>query len=70
MKTTLSICAALTMAASAHAQELRVLTYDSFTSDWGPGPAVEAAFEAECGCDLIFDGAGDGAAARRRAVAD
>ena len=41
---------------------LTVLTYDSFVSDWGPGPAVEAAFEAECGCDLKFAGAGDGAA--------
>ena len=41
---------------------LTVLTYDSFVSDWGPGPAVEAAFEAECGCDLKFVGAGDGAA--------
>ena len=41
---------------------LTVMTYDSFVSDWGPGPAVEAAFEAECGCDLQFVGAGDGAA--------
>ena len=41
---------------------LTVLTYDSFVSDWGPGPAVEVAFEAECGCDLKFVGAGDGAA--------
>jgi thiamine transport system substrate-binding protein len=39
-----------------------VLTYDSFTSEWGPGPAVEKAFEAECGCDLKFVPAGDGAA--------
>ena len=27
---------------------LNVLTYDSFTSEWGPGPMVEAAFEAVC----------------------
>jgi thiamine transport system substrate-binding protein len=39
-----------------------VYTYDSFISDWGPGPAVEAAFEATCGCDLQMVGAGDGAA--------
>ena len=38
------------------------LTYDSFTSEWGPGPAIEKAFEADCGCDLVFTGAGDGAA--------
>jgi len=41
---------------------LTIYTYDSFVSDWGPGPAVEKAFEAECGCDLQFVGAGDGAA--------
>ncbi|MEO1640952.1 MAG: thiamine ABC transporter substrate binding subunit [Pseudomonadota bacterium] len=41
---------------------LQVLTYDSFVSEWGPGPAVEAAFEATCACDLQFVGAGDGAA--------
>ena len=41
---------------------LNVLTYDSFVSEWGPGPAIETAFEAECGCDLRFMPAGDGAA--------
>ncbi|QPH52544.1 thiamine ABC transporter substrate binding subunit [Pontivivens ytuae] len=46
----------------AAAQELIVYTYDSFTSEWGPGPVIEAAFEAECGCELTFVGTGDGAA--------
>jgi len=41
---------------------LNIYTYDSFVSDWGPGPAVEAAFEATCDCDLQFTSAGDGAA--------
>ena len=41
---------------------LTVYTYDSFVADWGPGPAVESAFEANCGCDLRFTAAGDGAA--------
>lgn len=41
---------------------LTVYTYDSFNSDWGPGPAVEAAFEATCDCDLQFVTAGDAAA--------
>ncbi|MEP5152122.1 thiamine ABC transporter substrate binding subunit [Planktotalea sp.] len=48
--------------AAAETPELVVYTYDSFVSDWGPGPAVEKAFEAECACDLKFVGAGDGAA--------
>ena len=49
-------------AATADTPVLQVLTYDSFVSEWGPGPAVEAAFEETCGCDLQFVGAGDGAA--------
>lgn len=54
------LCAA-TMA-QAETPVLHVLTYDSFVSEWGPGPAIEKAFEAECGCDLVFTPAGDGAA--------
>jgi thiamine transport system substrate-binding protein len=41
---------------------LHVLTYDSFTAEWGPGPAIEKGFEATCACDLQFVAAGDGAA--------
>lgn len=48
--------------ANAETPVLTVLTYDSFVSEWGPGPAVEKAFEASCACDLQFVGAGDGAA--------
>ena len=35
---------------------LTIYTYDSFTSDWGPGPAVETEFEKICECDLQFVG--------------
>jgi thiamine transport system substrate-binding protein len=54
----------LTIACPALAETpvLTVLTYDSFTSEWGPGPAIEQAFEADCACDLRFVPAGDGAA--------
>ncbi|MGJ8589165.1 MAG: thiamine ABC transporter substrate binding subunit [Yoonia sp.] len=55
----LALCAT---GAMAETPVLQVMTYDSFTSEWGPGPAIEAAFEAECACDLQFVGAGDGAA--------
>ncbi|WP_137701186.1 thiamine ABC transporter substrate binding subunit [Marimonas lutisalis] len=48
--------------AVAETPVLTVYTYDSFVSDWGPGPAVEEAFEKTCGCDLQFVAAGDGAA--------
>lgn len=49
-------------AAVADTPELVVYTYDSFISDWGPGPQIEKAFEETCGCDLKFVGNGDGAA--------
>jgi thiamine transport system substrate-binding protein len=52
----------IAMPALAETPVLTVLTYDSFTSEWGPGPAIEKAFEAECACDLKFVPAGDGAA--------
>jgi thiamine transport system substrate-binding protein len=64
----LLIAAGLTTGAAAGAQtaeetpELTVYTYDSFVSDWGPGPQIEPAFEAVCGCDLNLVAAGDGAA--------
>lgn len=50
------------LAARAELPVLTVLTYDSFTSEWGPGPQVEKAFEEACACDLRFVAAGDGAA--------
>ena len=34
------------------AETLTVYTYDSFIGQWGPGPAIEEAFEARCDCDL------------------
>ena len=42
------------------ASALTVYTYSSFTADWGPGPAIEQSFEAECGCDLDFVALDDG----------
>lgn len=60
------LCVGLLLAAGAAQAEdkptLTVMTYDSFVADWGPGPQVEAAFEAVCECDLEFVAAGDGAA--------
>lgn len=56
---------ALTLAAGATLADtpvLKVLTYDSFIPEWGPGPAIEAEFEKVCGCDLVYETGGDGAA--------
>ena len=61
----LTIAAGIFCASSAFAAdlpELTVYTYDSFVSDWGPGPKVEEAFEAVCECDLNLVGIEDGAA--------
>jgi thiamine transport system substrate-binding protein len=35
---------------------LTIYTYDSFVAEWGPGPAIEKAFEAACACDVNFVG--------------
>jgi thiamine transport system substrate-binding protein len=69
MRTTyLSILGFLAVAVSpANASEtLTVYTYESFTAEWGPGPQVEKAFEAECGCDLKFVSVADGVALLNR----
>jgi len=62
MRTPILAAALTLMAHAATAAELTVMTYDSFTADWGPGPALKAAFEETCDCTLTFVTAGDGAA--------
>jgi thiamine transport system substrate-binding protein len=52
--------------ASAAMPTLTVYTYDSFTSDWGPGPQVKQAFEAQCGCQLDLVGLEDGVSVLNR----
>lgn len=47
-------------------RELTIYTYDSFVAEWGPGPRIEAAFEADCGCDLKWVGVADGVALLNR----
>lgn len=61
----LSIAAGLSCFATlamAETPVVTVYTYDSFASEWGPGPAIEKGFESTCACDLRFVTAGDGAA--------
>ena len=40
----------VTIALPAFAQDLVVYTYDSFNTEWGPGPVVFKAFEEQCSC--------------------
>ncbi len=56
---------ALALPAQA-ADKLTIYTYDSFTAEWGPGPIVEKAFEAECGCEVDFVSVADGVALLNR----
>lgn len=54
----LALVAALPLLAASPAladrPQLTVYAPDYFASDWGPGPAIEAAFEAVCDCDLVY----------------
>lgn len=60
---TLAVAAALPALA---ADKLTIYTYESFTSEWGPGPQVKKAFEAECGCEVDFVSVADGVALLNR----
>ena len=63
LTTALTVAVALPAAAQ---NSLTIYTYDSFTSDWGPGPVIEAAFEAECDCEVNFVAVADGVALLNR----
>src|SRR5262245_41033901 len=67
-KLVVSMLAALAASVTAAQAEgtLTVYTYESFTAEWGPGPQIEKAFEAECGCDLKFVSVADGVALLNR----
>ncbi|SIT76909.1 thiamine ABC transporter substrate binding subunit [Pontibaca methylaminivorans] len=58
----LAIAAGIFWAGALSAQpELTVYTYESFFTEWGPGPRIKAAFEDQCDCRLNLLGIGDGA---------
>lgn len=49
-------------AAHAAKKPLTIYTYESFTSEWGPGPKIKEAFEKTCGCTINFVSVADGVA--------
>ena len=53
---------ALALPAAAADKTLTVYTYESFVSEWGPGPKVKEAFEKTCACTVEFVGVADGVA--------
>ncbi len=67
MKALLVSLAALIAAAPAYGKDvLTVYTYESFTSEWGPGAKIEATFEKTCACDLHWVAVADGVAMLNR----
>ena len=60
MKKRLLAIASSLLSASAFAADLTIYTYDSFVSEWGPGPKLEKAFEVQCQCDMEFIAVEDG----------
>ncbi len=50
--------------------EVVVWTYDSFTSEWGPGPAIAEAFKAETGLNVRFVTHGDAGAVLSKLLAE
>jgi len=54
MKKLSLLLSSLALCGAASAADLTVYTYDSFNADWGPGPKLEEAFEAQCKCDMEF----------------
>ncbi|MCD7060427.1 thiamine ABC transporter substrate binding subunit [Pelagibacterium xiamenense] len=67
-----SLCAVAfgCLASAANAQEtptLTIYTYDAFAADWGPAPALEEGFEAQCNCDVAFVATDSSIGALRRA---
>jgi thiamine transport system substrate-binding protein len=62
LTTTLTLIATTLSSTAVFAADkiLTVYTYDSFASEWGPGPAIEKAFEQQCGCDLQYVALDDG----------
>jgi thiamine transport system substrate-binding protein len=61
-----SLAATALPAAAQEAPTLRIFTYDSFASEWGPGPALKAGFEQQCDCTVEFTTADDAISTLRR----
>ncbi len=47
---------------NAKVDSLTIWTYDSFVSEWGPGPALAKLYEEKTGTKIVFQSKGDGGA--------
>ena len=68
MRFIFTLFALLVLAANPAAAKptLTIYTYESFTADWGPGPAIKKSFEKTCGCTLNWVAIADGVALLNR----
>ena len=65
------LLSALALAGPAAAKDtLTIYAYESFTAEWGPGPAVKKAFEARCNCTVEYVALADGVAMLNRLKAE
>ena len=63
-----SILLSATITLPAFAQDLVVYTYDSFNTEWGPGPVVFKAFEEQCSCKVQVIAPGDSGSVMSRTI--
>ena len=54
MKTIIFFLTTLFISFSIYAEKLTIYTYDSFVSEWGPGPIIEKIFEEKHNADIEF----------------
>lgn len=66
LKKVLPLLILCSLSAVAGKPQLTIYTYDSFSADWGPGPAIKKAFEARCNCELKYVALEDGVALLNR----
>ena len=61
-------CSKSPRSAESAKNEVVVYTYDSFISEWGPGPVIKDKFEKSTGLTLTFIDCGDGVDALNKAI--
>ena len=54
MKIIIIFFTSLLLSFSIYAEKLTIYTYDSFISEWGPGPIIEKIFEEKHNTDIEF----------------
>ncbi len=60
------LCAVAPPALGQDKPVLDIYTYEGFASEWGPGPALKAGFEATCNCTIEFSTAEDAISTLRK----